>query len=337
MLARIMLTLASLGAMCSTLGAMPITPLSIFELCAEADLIVEARPGVTRPVPHNDVDPSHRVTLTILDELKGQAPAPRIEVGYDRDLTCPSPARYYEGHRVIAFLTWNENIHAFCTVGLSYGTISGSEARLDTYRARIQEAVAIAAEPSSHQRQARVTEWYVRCLEHPATFGEGTTLYHQNYLIDPPAIIRPIPLTLEQQRRVMRAMVQVQYYPKELIELIKNLKDPELEIHLLSYIQEGCGGPDLMEFVAMLTSNRNALRVAQNYDLMQNPNAEFLAAYGGIDYQAAAAKLSLRPRRQRTYAAAPTGSGFKARSLPGVGQRHSLASVPSSVGANAAR
>ncbi len=329
MLARFILTLASWGAITSTLSALEI-PTSMLELCDQADLIVEVRPGASKAIPDANFSRLYRVQLTILNELKGKAPSDTINVIYGRDSVCADPPFYPEGKHVFAFLSWHDDIRVFLTVGRSHGTISGTEAELDVIRARIQEAVAIADEPPSQSRQARVTEWFVRCLENRATFAAGLDLYTVNLWGDPPPIAEINPLSVEQQRRVVGGMVRAGYFPECLLELIQGLKDPALEFQLLASIQQGQGGSELMKFVAQWTDNREAMRVATNYERLRNPAAEFIAAYGGIDYQAAAAKLTAATSMQRTARSVPDVPGFAKRALPGVGRHFGQRGVSTS-------
>jgi hypothetical protein len=159
----------------------PISPVPLWELTEEADLIVLGDvTGVEEwsdeeESSMRDADSSSRRSsaeaiahLTVREVWKGEAGA-QVEVGFNPNTICPAPARYVPGKLVAAFLSRGED--GWYTVGLSYGTLYPAAGEVGDLRDRVQEAVTLH-QPGVVDPRDRVA-WHVRAAARPATRWHG--------------------------------------------------------------------------------------------------------------------------------------------------------------------
>lgn len=177
--ALVVALLAAAGAQ-----AYPISPVTLWDLTREADLVVwaEVEEVAIRAVEEDDAgydDDEDWLTgtaqLRALETWKGPQRV-RLTVRYEADLLCPAPAVYLEGERVLAFLerapdrTWR-------TVALSYGTHYPRGPEVDDYRHLVAEALRLQRSPAAARPDARL-DWLVEAASRPGTRWHGLFELH---------------------------------------------------------------------------------------------------------------------------------------------------------------
>ncbi|MCP3140835.1 hypothetical protein [Pyxidicoccus xibeiensis] len=175
----LVLTLASLPRA----EAFPINPQTLWELTAEAELVVWADVDEVVAAPRDrSAEKKPRFTLDgeiarlhVREVWKGSARQDeRLEVRFDSRLVCPAPPRYEPGLAVVAFLRRHEG--KWFTVALSYGTrYPTSRDEADAYR-RVVTRAAQAQERTAGKAanlKAAQTDWQVLAASHPATRWDG--------------------------------------------------------------------------------------------------------------------------------------------------------------------
>lgn len=111
----VLLVALSLLAWPGGAAAYPISPVSLWQLVAQADLVVIAR--VERVGTGEPADPDAAITagffdrdtavLRVLETWKG-SPLAEVRVSFGSSVICPAPPRYVEGEIVLAFLERGE-------------------------------------------------------------------------------------------------------------------------------------------------------------------------------------------------------------------------------------
>ena len=159
----------------------PISPVPLWELTEEADLIVlgdvtvveerfeeSANSGDDNTSTIRAHFPEAMARIMVREVWKGEAGA-EVEVAFDPNYICPAPARYVPEKLVAAFLSRGED--EWYTVGLSYGTLYPGAGEIGDLRDRVQEAIALQKTGVVDPRD-RVA-WHVRAAVHPATRWHG--------------------------------------------------------------------------------------------------------------------------------------------------------------------
>ena len=183
------LIILSLGAPGPGALAYPISPVTLWGLTEEADLVVLAditnvTPAAeTRGTPMRDAPSSSRLggsgsvaRLLVREVWKGEA-AGAITVDFDPNYICPAPPRYVAGKTVIAFLT-DEDGH-WRTVALSYGTRYPEAGEIGTYRDLVRSArdlmsrTPMAKADGASVPKADRLDWLVRAASFRATRWDG--------------------------------------------------------------------------------------------------------------------------------------------------------------------
>lgn len=111
--------------------------------------------------------------LEIAKVLKGTLTEERVEVLFHSGLACPTPARYVEGARVLAFLDRMPAGPYFKTQGQSYGLRDLADGDQRIYETRILEIQEIAQIPIGTVRENLTRDWLVRCAVESSTRWEG--------------------------------------------------------------------------------------------------------------------------------------------------------------------
>lgn len=180
------------GPIAGSAEAYPISPLTLWELVQQSDLIVLARTDeVTRPATEAPAEGErtpvlrpHVARLGVVEVWKGAAPA-EIRVEFWGDFICPAPARYEEGAMVLAFLQRPDREEgtggasppgpddggAWQTVGLSYGTLYPEPGEIPVFRERVDEAVELQADGPVPELLRR--DWLLRTAARRATRWHG--------------------------------------------------------------------------------------------------------------------------------------------------------------------
>jgi hypothetical protein len=163
--------------------AFPISPSTLWDLTADAELIVVARVGASRPsaalpltYKEANRDFSKKlfgedfVQLEVLQTLVGPR-LQRLEVANSTAITCPAPAELVSGRKALVFLS--QHGAEWSVVHLSYGALYPTDRELPVYLARVRAALALQR---AHPTPAQLQEWAVATAEDPATRWDGLYL-----------------------------------------------------------------------------------------------------------------------------------------------------------------
>jgi hypothetical protein len=179
--------------------AYPISPVTLWDLTREADLVVLAdvtditNTEVPAATPMRDTPSSSRTFgagaiahLHVREVWKGETgnSSGTIEVAFEPNLICPAPPRYVAGKTTVAFLAKPEAGKAdggaadvapagvpWHTVALSYGTHYPAAGEIADYRDRVREARDLLARRSVPE--ADRLDWLVRAASRRATRWDG--------------------------------------------------------------------------------------------------------------------------------------------------------------------
>jgi len=175
------LFISFLGGPANEPVAYPITPVPLWGLIEEADLVVladvadvteAAETGGTSlrdaPSASRIGGPGSIAHLRVREVWKGEAPGV-VRVEFDPNYLCPVPPRYVAGKTVVAFLTGEEGTWA--TVALSYGTHYPAQGEIGDYWDRVREAVTLMSRPPVPE--AERLDWLVRAASRRATRWDG--------------------------------------------------------------------------------------------------------------------------------------------------------------------
>jgi hypothetical protein len=157
----------------------PISPVTLWELTEQADLVVWAeveesgfRPGYD---PEDDDDWfDSQARLRVLETWKGPQ-RERVAVRFTANLICPAPAVYLAGERVLAFLERGRG--GWTTIGLSYGSLYPRGAEVDDYRDLVRWAIRLQRGPRA-VRDGEHLEWLVEAAARPGTRWHGLYELH---------------------------------------------------------------------------------------------------------------------------------------------------------------
>jgi hypothetical protein len=166
------------GFTCVLLGrgpaaAYPIPPRTLWELTAEAELVVLAtvmRKEERKPASDRDWD-SEVAVLQVKEVWKGRAGA-EVRVPFPAGLLCPAPPRFEPLLDVVAFLVRDKD-KAFEVPALSYGTLYPEHRDIPAFRRLVKEAVTVQARTDKATAARDRTDWLVAAAEEPATRWHG--------------------------------------------------------------------------------------------------------------------------------------------------------------------
>ena len=155
--------------------------------------------------------------LCVEETLKGKAaPGERLRVPFAANIICPAPPRYVIGDTVLALLRKEEEAPEMWRT--MYGRSCGMRVLADdgaraAYTARVREIQQIIEMKDAESRRGAIIEWLVKCVENPATRGDG--MYELEELPYPRSHSREwrVDATLDdlsqqQRRRLRRAFVE---------------------------------------------------------------------------------------------------------------------------------
>lgn len=249
----------------SRAAAYPISPVHLWQLIDEADVVVladvesvalggQGERGNMRDAPSattvrtTELGPSI-ARLRVRDTWKGAAPS-SIEVPFNSGMICPAPPRFVARDTVVVFLAHAGE--AWSVIALSYGVRRVAPADIAPTRERIREAVALHA-GGSVGRGNRIA-WLVACCEHPATRGDAfrelaprIDWFDQAY----DRVQRPddlaASLDVEQRRRIVAAVVArppiIQEVPM-VAHVFRDYPSDELTRILVQAVEDALGEKD---------------------------------------------------------------------------------------------
>lgn len=151
--------------------AYPISPVTLWGLVEDADLVLIGRVLENETIETDDYDWTNTVaTIRVGEVLKGE-PVDEVQVRYAAGLVCPAPARYIAGETVVAFLRHRDG--EWFTVALSYGTRYPEPTEIEDYRTVIR----LAAKLQKNRRDAYPTaSWMTEAASRVATRWDGLYL-----------------------------------------------------------------------------------------------------------------------------------------------------------------
>ena len=153
-----LLTLLLLAVASDAAARYPISPYSLRQLHAGADLIV-----IAVVEERNVVDTTVIQTLTVERTLKGTPPEATLRVETSTLIECPAPAEYVVGTRVLTFLTAEEPDGRRFPFGMSYAVRELADALPKSLETRLVELDRLAAVEDPEVRERATIEWLVAC------------------------------------------------------------------------------------------------------------------------------------------------------------------------------
>lgn len=215
----VLLVALSLFAWPGGAAAYPISPVSLWQLVAQADLVVIAR--VERVETGEPADPDAAITagffdrdtavLRVLETWKGSPPA-EVRVSFGSSVICPAPPRYVEGEIVLAFLergetrmaNWREAERKLAARARSAEEEDG-DSRADAEPAPSPEEKA--AEAAEHARQVAQYEawaagrWFTVGLSYGTLYPDAGDRPTYRALVDQAVRLQAAGNVAEEDRR----------------------------------------------------------------------------------------------------------------------------------------
>lgn len=157
----------------------PITPRPLRKLVIESDAAIVGKVVSVYDKKYegkkkkNIYYSSYKVAkILVVEVLQGKVKNDTLEILFEPNMICPSPAMYYEKTSVIAFLDNNKN-GGYSTHALSYGSKTLDSVGISTYKKRISEIQKILKIQDSVSKRTETIEWLVKCAENEITSWEG--------------------------------------------------------------------------------------------------------------------------------------------------------------------
>jgi hypothetical protein len=230
--------------------AYPLAHSTLWDLAADAELIVVARVGARRPSPalpltykaanrDRSVNLFDRelVQLDVLETLSG----PRFEavdVANPAALACVAPARLTGGHKALVFLSQ----HGSQWYVVSDGALYPTDRELPAYVAQVKAALALQR---AHPTPAQLQEWSVATAEHPVTRWYG--LSQLSY--DDRARAGANELTPAQRDRLKAAFIKSPTTDTTLgLSMLRDVKNPALDAAFVGAFETALADEDSSPF-----------------------------------------------------------------------------------------
>lgn len=157
----------------------PITPRPLRKLVIESDVVIVGNVLSVYDKKYEGKKkkrtyyPSYKVAkILVIEVLQGKVTSDTLEIFFEPNMICPSPAMYYEKTSVIAFLDKNKN-GGYSTHALSYGSKTLDSMGISIYKKRISEIQNIIKINDSISQRTETIEWFVKCAENEITSWEG--------------------------------------------------------------------------------------------------------------------------------------------------------------------
>ncbi len=157
------------------LFAYPISPRPLRQLVIESEYIIVGYVASTYKIKaKEEYDYGYTVAkIAILENLQGQIGKDTIEIQFNPNMICPSPARYFDSTFVISFINKGKD-GKFYTQALSYGAKTLNKNEIEIYKNRIYEIQEILKICDPEMKLLEIIEWLVKCSEVETTRWEGT-------------------------------------------------------------------------------------------------------------------------------------------------------------------
>jgi hypothetical protein len=194
----------------SNARAYPITPISLFDLVQNSELIVS---GYVTEISKDETSRDKIATIAIHETLKGNLKDNTVKVLFTHYIICPAPARYHKGEYVLAFLNLS-SLDYYHTYGMSYGVKHVDGVSLKIYSQRTREAINAFKNPSEISMFDALVECAISCLEEEVTRFESYRLlnmesdFFENYLLAKQSNVGSV-LNESQKERLCKALLKI--------------------------------------------------------------------------------------------------------------------------------
>lgn len=221
----------------------PITPRPLRKLVSESEIIIignvfkiedkKYQGKKKKNVVYNDYKIAK---IKVHEILQGKILNDTIEVIFDPNTTCPSPAIYYENSMTISFLNFKNG--QYSTHALNYGSKTLDSLRISTYKERINEIQNIFKIQDTISQREETIEWLVKCSENKSTRWEGVfeLINHREFSNDKKnGFINE--LSIDQKSRLKKAYFESlneKYYDFDLSDLLYSENKKEIDSILIS-------------------------------------------------------------------------------------------------------
>lgn len=226
----------------------PITPRPLRKLVIESDAAIVGKVVSVYDKKYEGkkkkriYHPSYKVAkIVVIEVLQGKVTNDTIEILFEPNMICPSPAMYYEKTSVIAFLDKNKN-GGYSTHALSYGSKTLDSIGISIYKKRISEIQKILKIQDSISKRTETIEWFVKCAENETTSWEGVFELSdvKEFSNEPDNKFKAL-LNDDQKARLKKAYLsstQSAYYDFNLSDLIYDENKLEIDSILLERLRK---------------------------------------------------------------------------------------------------
>ena len=229
------------------LYAYPITPRPLRKLITESQYIIYARVIDVYAVTNQNSFTDHKAILAVEELYQGDKLNDTIDVYFSRAMTCPMPAVYEKGTRVLAFLDRGKGKNAYQTHALSYGSKELTLEALTAYKLRIKEMQQIHTINDSAEKNKKIIDWLVCCAIDSDTRWEGVyelspgTGFLSYYDRGKDTLISIHALSGAQHAALRKAAFEIKsfsYADMDLIDLVEKKNDTELLQFLIDHLKK---------------------------------------------------------------------------------------------------
>lgn len=224
----------------------PITPRPLRKLVSESEIIIignvfkiedkKYQGKKKKNVVYNDYKIAK---IKVHEILQGKILNDTIEVIFNPNTICPSPAIYYENSSTISFLNFKNG--QYTTHALNYGSKTLDSSGISAYKQRILEIQNIFKIQDTISRRKETIEWLVKCSENNSTRWEGVfeLINHREFSNDEKnGFIDE--LTNDQKSRLKKAYLDSlneKYYDFDLSDLLYFDNKKEIDSILISKLK----------------------------------------------------------------------------------------------------
>lgn len=219
--------------------------------------------------------------IAVKEVLQGKIVQDTIEVPFNPNMICPSPARYEAGTWVMAFL--DEDKEGYSTHALSYGSKTLDSMEIIIYKKRVAEMQSILALKDSVAMFMNTVEWLVACAENEATRWDGTYELSpesdfMSYYSRSPLVAYKYGLSMAQMERLKNAFIAsslYSYYDFGLVDLIYGKYQAEVVPILIQKLktlpdEALWTAPEFMERLTPLMSDKaKGLKLMEQYEIIR--------------------------------------------------------------------
>ena len=223
----------------------PISPRPLRQLVIESENIIVGYVVSTFVKKTKDSERGTKIArVAIIEQIQGEIIQDTLELEFNPNMVCPSPAMYYEKTFVMSFLKKYKS--EYTTYALNYGAKTLKKNEIEIYKNRIFEIQDILKIANKEHQFTETKEWLVKCAENETTRWEGTfelspesnfmSFYSKDAKIDFKSL-----LSIEQKNRLKKALLtstNSEYVDFGLVDLVYIGNEKEIEGYLLKSLKE---------------------------------------------------------------------------------------------------